>query len=260
MKDLLVRPIAFHPVLARLFGGINEAVYWQQLHYWSDKGKRPDGFIYKTKEKIEEETTLTRYQQDSVRKKLEQAGYLETKLIKANGAPTLHYKVNARLVENLLMERRETDESEKQETYQSITESTQRVLPCELQATSREENVSNSFAGETSGSTYDIATTYDDHGNPISPRKPKATTNDAKKVFKMFEEEIRVNGMGWLKNKTERQSAQTLWEEKGENKIRAALRFWADHKDETFIPEVISPYRLLNKWDSLLRFKSKNGL
>ncbi len=124
MHSLLQRPIAFHPALARLFGGINEAIYWQQLFYWSDKGSRPDGYIYKTKEEIEAETTLTRDQQDRARKNLEAMGYLKTKLVRANGAPTLHYKVDPRLVGNQLIEKRETSESEKRETSESITEST----------------------------------------------------------------------------------------------------------------------------------------
>lgn len=123
--NLLSKPIAFHPDLARLFNSMEAAIYWQQLFYWSDKGKRSDGFVFKTKEEIEEETTLTRFQQDKIRRKLEKDGYLETKLIKANGAPTLHYriltdpignKITFPLVRNSLIE--------KQETYFSLTENT----------------------------------------------------------------------------------------------------------------------------------------
>lgn len=86
------RIIAFYPELSIELGGIPEAIYYQQLYYWRDKGNRPDGFIYKTKEEIEEETTLSREQQDRIKKKLIDLGWLEVKRIKANGAPTLHYK------------------------------------------------------------------------------------------------------------------------------------------------------------------------
>lgn len=97
----LEKPIAFHPQLARVLGGIEEAIYFQQLYYWSDKGNREDGFIYKTKAEIEEETTLTRRQQDRIRRKLKAIGILEEKLIKANGSPTLHYKLNIEIVQKL---------------------------------------------------------------------------------------------------------------------------------------------------------------
>jgi len=96
------KPIAFYPVFARCFGGINNAIYLQQLIYWSDKGKREDGYIYKTKRELEEETTLTREQQDKCRKYFEGKGLLTTRLLKADGAPTLHYKVNLEAVEHQL--------------------------------------------------------------------------------------------------------------------------------------------------------------
>ena len=112
----LEKPIAFYPILAKLFGSVNAALYFQQLYYWGDKGSREDGFIYKTKNKIEEETSLSRYQQDIVRRKLVSLNVLETKVIKANGNPILHYKIKARIVRTLL--------NESQETYYSITENT----------------------------------------------------------------------------------------------------------------------------------------
>jgi len=100
----LEKPILFYPQLAKLFGSINRALYWQQLYYWSDKGGREDGFIYKTKEDIETETCLTREQQDSCRKYFEDRNYMETKLIKANGCPVLHYKLHFGLVCNALIQ------------------------------------------------------------------------------------------------------------------------------------------------------------
>lgn len=86
------RVIAFYPELVDILGSIHAAIYYQQLYYWSDKGTREDGFIYKSKNDIEEETKLTREQQDPIRKKLVDLGWLEIKLIKAMGVPTIHYK------------------------------------------------------------------------------------------------------------------------------------------------------------------------
>ena len=94
--------VMFYPEMAHRFGSIARAIYLQNLIYWSDKGHRKDGFVYKKKESIEKETTLTRFQQDSCRKYFEKKGILETKLLKANGAPTLHYRVKNGIVRNLL--------------------------------------------------------------------------------------------------------------------------------------------------------------
>jgi hypothetical protein len=86
------RVIAFYPELVDLLGSINAAIFYQQLYYWSDKGTREDGFIYKSKEEIQQETKLTREQQDLIRKRLVELGWIEIQLIKAGGAPTIHYK------------------------------------------------------------------------------------------------------------------------------------------------------------------------
>lgn len=49
IKLNLERPIAFYPQLSRVLGGIDEAIFVQQLYYWSDKGRDKEGWIYKTK-------------------------------------------------------------------------------------------------------------------------------------------------------------------------------------------------------------------
>ena len=41
-------PIVFHRELGLIFG-IEGALFVQQLYYWSDKGTREDGYIYKSK-------------------------------------------------------------------------------------------------------------------------------------------------------------------------------------------------------------------
>lgn len=131
------KPIAFHPDLARAFGSVNTALYLQQLMYWSDKGGREDGYIYKTKDDIEVETCLTVRQQDVIRKDLERRGVLTTKLIKVNGAPTLHYKVDFGILQNVIMEYYKMSESNVTKcqnlTYtENTTESTTNILKKEI--------------------------------------------------------------------------------------------------------------------------------
>lgn len=93
------KPRAYSAYLARKFKSIETAIFFQQIYFWSDKGVRSDGFIYKSKREIEAETALSRYDQDKARKQLEKLNILETKLVKANGAPTMHYRVN---IDNLI--------------------------------------------------------------------------------------------------------------------------------------------------------------
>jgi hypothetical protein len=94
-KDIKInsdRCVVFYPALARALGDIESAIYYQQLHYWGSRGKRKDGFIYKTKDEIYEETAIKEKQQDRIRQELIQKGWISTKKVMANGSPTIHYK------------------------------------------------------------------------------------------------------------------------------------------------------------------------
>ncbi len=76
MKELLSdRPIAFHPTLSRILGGVNEALIFQQLAYWTGKGSDPV-WVYKTRAEFFEETTLTRPQQERARATLRRLGVI----------------------------------------------------------------------------------------------------------------------------------------------------------------------------------------
>jgi len=137
------RPIAFHPELARVLGGINEALLFQQIAYWSDKGSDPE-WIYKTQADIEAETTLARTQQENARRRLRSLGVIEEQ---KRGVPArLYYRVNwdaiFALIDptqdagNLQPRMRDTDTQERGEAaplpagnLRSISESTQRALP-----------------------------------------------------------------------------------------------------------------------------------
>ena len=96
------RVIAFHPVLAKVFGDIATAIYVQQLYYWSDKGEREDGYIYKTIKEIEEETTLTYKQQKRIRERLAKMGVLEIKKEPVKVSPVYLYKLNVEKLQELI--------------------------------------------------------------------------------------------------------------------------------------------------------------
>lgn len=107
MRGLLSdRPVAFHPQLARLLGGINAALLFQQIAFWSNT--KPDSepgygaWIWKTQTELEAETTLTRYEQENARKNLCRINVTEEH---RRGVPArLHYRINWRRFFELLEE------------------------------------------------------------------------------------------------------------------------------------------------------------
>lgn len=91
LQTMLQRPIAFHRVFVPL-AGITGALFLSQLMYWSDKGSDKDGWIYKTQAEWTEETGLSRYEQEFVRKTLRKDGVLEERY---SGLPAkLYYRIN----------------------------------------------------------------------------------------------------------------------------------------------------------------------
>jgi hypothetical protein len=94
--SICARPIAFQPALSKMLGNdIGAALFLQQIIYWSDKGEREDGLVYKSDREIEEETTLSPRQSARIRKLLRVLGILNTQILKApNGSPTNHYSLN----------------------------------------------------------------------------------------------------------------------------------------------------------------------
>lgn len=124
------RPVAYHPALAKAVGGVKEAIFLGQLLYWHGKGKRSDGWIWKSQAEMEEETALSRTEQETARRNLGKLGLIEEKLM---GVPaTLHYRLDIpQIVETLqtsLRKPRKQDcrepANKDAETLQSIPEST----------------------------------------------------------------------------------------------------------------------------------------
>jgi len=89
LEVLSIRPIAFNPLLAKATGSIKAGLLLAQLLYWWQKGRDKD-WIYKTIKEIEEETALSRNEQDSAIKRLKQLGLIEVKLKKVPARRHFH--------------------------------------------------------------------------------------------------------------------------------------------------------------------------
>lgn len=79
LHDLLDRPIAFQRVFVNIGVGIGGALMLSQAVYWSKRTKNADGWFYKTQEEWEEETGMTRTEQERARKALCAVGVMSEK-------------------------------------------------------------------------------------------------------------------------------------------------------------------------------------
>ena len=99
-KFFPMRPIAYQPGLSLVFRSVPVGVIVSQLLYWHEKGKNPEGWIYKTIEELKAETGLSRHQQDKAIRKCIDYGFLETKLA---GIPARrHFRLNVEALQKLL--------------------------------------------------------------------------------------------------------------------------------------------------------------
>lgn len=98
MVELMTRPIAFHPALARAAGGAAAGLFLSQLFYWHEKGRHPDGWVYKHHKDWTDETCLTQDEQRGARKALEKLGIIEVSDVRKLGIDkyksTLAFKIN----------------------------------------------------------------------------------------------------------------------------------------------------------------------
>lgn len=102
------KPVVYYPKLNKITGGVNNTIFLSQLIYWTGKQNDKEGWIYKTQKEIEEETGLSRYEQESARKTLKKKGLIEEKKM---GVPCkLYFKVNVEAVNKAWQEILESPE------------------------------------------------------------------------------------------------------------------------------------------------------
>lgn len=86
--------ITINTVYVDFTGSVESALLLSQIIYWTDRTTREDGFFYKTDDEWHKEIKISKYSIRKARKKLESMGFLETKIKKANGSPTVHYRLD----------------------------------------------------------------------------------------------------------------------------------------------------------------------
>lgn len=109
------------------------AALLNQMIYWSDRTSRKDGYFYKSYNEWYEELHLTEYQVRRATKKLKSFGFVDTALKKANGAPTLHYKVDTKEVSEWILKKLKNgnlrnSRMDSEETQESLTEITTKTI------------------------------------------------------------------------------------------------------------------------------------
>lgn len=84
--------ITIPAVYVEILGDYHTAFVLNQIIFWSDNPTTIDGYFYKSYSEFKAETFLSEFQIRRAVNKLKELGFIDTKLKKVNGTPTLHYK------------------------------------------------------------------------------------------------------------------------------------------------------------------------
>lgn len=227
------RPIAFYPQLARRLGSINDALIYQQLWFWGDKGDLDDGFIYKTVEELEEETTIGEKGQRAAITRLTELGWIVQENRKGKDGRVRRY-FKALMDIDLLLKKNDPLPREG-------------IPPAEGGFPLYTETTT-----EISADAQEIVVYDENQRQKPQPRNDTSTLS----VFRLWGKYPK----NWEMNTTIRAGAKNLYEERGLEQIKKALAFAADNRDNRHCPSVSDPWRLDKNWVALYEFKSKNGL
>src|SRR5918999_946267 len=92
VKEMLPnRTVGYSPDLARVVGGATIGLFLSQLLFLSDKGANPEGWVYKSEAEMTQETSLTKREQQTARRKLLSLGVIA--IMRGGGKNTYHFRV-----------------------------------------------------------------------------------------------------------------------------------------------------------------------
>jgi hypothetical protein len=241
------RPIAFNRDFVRLGIGVKGSLFLSQAIYWSKRTKDSDGWFYKTNEEWEEETGLTRREQDTVRAELKARGFLHVEL---RGIPAKnYYLVELDNIANSLVEleflpnkyggKRQTGEAEraKLSTTESTTEST----------------LSANAEMDTPLSEEEPETVLERDDEP--PRRAERRTKDKEQVFALFSRRKEP----WMIYAHEKKVALELFD-RGLDKLKRGLQVMRDNVDDQYCPQASTPGEYAKKLPMLNRYIQRKGL
>ena len=179
------RIITIPKIYIELTGDLNTAAFLNQVVFWSDKTSRKDGYFYKTYADWESELCLSKYQIGNCVKRLKALEIITTKVMKANGTPTVHYKLDYEVLQQWIVKKlnfqksiNQTSESEEAE-FPSITEEYNRRIQQK-----NKEQATDSFSFEDAQKNKEQATDSFSFEDAWSHYPKKTLKPDAEAAYK----------------------------------------------------------------------------
>ena len=115
LLTILDSPIAYHRIYATITGSVTSAVMLSQAMYWTPRTSDPHNWFYKTADDWQEETGLSRREQETARRILKDLQILEEK---KHGLPCkLFFRVNLEVLYRLIVGSANQDSTKGENKY-----------------------------------------------------------------------------------------------------------------------------------------------
>ena len=230
-NNILTAPKEF----VRITGSANTAILLSQIIYWSERTSNENGWFYKSDENWEEELCFNKYYIRKSVKKLKELDFIETKVKRIYGNPTLHYRIK----------------------IQSVTKTFLQTLQ------KRNYKVYN-----FNNKTKNINKEYNHINNDFEPKK-KLTKKQLSNLKKYKNLSSNLASIIQSKRKINKNSNISSWVkpiqdlvEKDLNinntkikdrvkRVQQALDWYSDHIGEKYVPVIQSGESLRSKFDKL---------
>lgn len=161
LQKFLKRPVAYHRVFAQIGGGATAGLMLSQAWYWTPRGE--EGWFHKSQEEWEEETGLTRTEQETARRNLREKGLIEER--RAGMPARLFFKVNVEKLASLIAENPQTRLQE--------TRNQEEAEPADMIAENPQTTIKDA---ETTTETTNKKTKS--HSAAAPPKRQKTSTGD----------------------------------------------------------------------------------
>jgi hypothetical protein len=157
VKDLIksttgeeAKIVAVPSELIHFIGDAGKAVLLSQLIYWSDKGGRKDGLVFKTYDEMYAETGIKKKTCNRYYKQFKAMGFFDWTTKKANSFPTVHFKLDivklTKMMKTFWLHRNgQNDQNDTVIMSESLTENTNKDISL---SKNRETLIQSEYAKE----------------------------------------------------------------------------------------------------------------
>jgi hypothetical protein len=184
LRAMLARPIAFHPILARIGRGAAAGLFMSQALYWSERTNDTAGWFYKTGKEWHEETILSRREIENARERWKELGVLYEHL--AGNPARLYYRIDLEALTGLIAVEVEQQEVAENAVQTSLSDVTNKNVTSDKQVSHIQQtslsDVTNYYNTETTTDTTTETTSVAAATQAALPASLASKTDDSMDV------------------------------------------------------------------------------